>query len=51
MRIRLALATALALPPLAAGAASADLHDDCWNAGLGFRVSALVCNKIPPGIG
>jgi hypothetical protein len=50
VRTRLLLATALALP-LLGGVASADLRDDCWELGLGFRVSALVCNKIPGGIG
>lgn len=47
MRTRLVLATALALPLLAGGVASADLREDCWDIGLGFRVSALVCNKVP----
>ncbi len=47
MRIRLLLATALALPLLAGGAASAaDLEEECWRR-LGFRVGALVCTKLP----
>lgn len=49
MRVRLLLATALALPAVALGgtASAESLHDWCWDQGLGFRVSALVCNKLP----
>ncbi len=47
---RLVLATALALP-LFGGVASADLQQDCWDTVHSFRVSALVCSRIPGGIG
>jgi len=46
VRTRLLLATALALP-LLGGVADAGPREDCWDIGLGFRVSALVCNKLP----
>lgn len=47
MRLVLAAAHALAV----AAPASADLRDECWETVPSFRLSALICPKVPPGIG
>lgn len=46
---RLLLAAALTLS--VAAPASADLQSWCWDNVPGFRTSALVCSKVPGGIG
>lgn len=52
--MRLAVLT-LAAGALAAtcftGTASADLRDECWQDVPSFRLSGLVCPKVPGGIG
>jgi hypothetical protein len=47
---RVVLAVAISVP-LLGGVASADLQQDCWDNVHSFRVSALVCGRIPPGVG
>lgn len=48
---RLALLAAVALPLTFAVPARADLRDECWETVPSFRLSALVCTKVPGGIG
>lgn len=49
---RLALVlTAAALPFALVTPASADLRDWCWENVPGFRTAALVCTKVPGGVG
>jgi hypothetical protein len=45
--VRLALATAFALPILLTGTADAGLRDTCWEWGPTFRVAALICPRLP----
>lgn len=47
--LRYAVAAALALS--VAAPAAADLRDECWETVPSFRLSALVCTKVPGGIG
>jgi hypothetical protein len=47
--MRLALAAVLALA--VAAPAAADLNETCWETVPSFRLSALVCPKVPRGIG
>ena len=48
MRIRLLLAAALAVPAFALPAAHAgEVNDWCWENVPSFRLSALVCTKVP----
>ena len=47
--LRYAVAAVLALS--VAAPASADLQETCWENVPSFRLSALVCTKVPGGIG
>lgn len=47
MRVRLLLAAALAVPALAAPASAESLNEWCWENVPSFRLSALVCPKVP----
>jgi len=48
-RLRLVLVTALAAPLVLAGAASADLREECYR-DAPFRLVPF-CHYVPPGIG
>ena len=50
MRVRLLFATALALTALAAPAQAGPVEDWCWENVPSFRLSALVCTKVPDGV-
>jgi len=51
MRRLALLAAVAALPFTLVTPASADLQSWCWENVPGFRTSALVCTKVPGGVG
>lgn len=49
MRVRLLVAAALATGALAAPASAGPVNDWCWENVPSFRLSGLVCTKVPTG--